>query len=169
MPLLRTMALQSGLKVKAMVSLLPAGRRNRINNMKENDRSQTQGLRLPPTWCASLCRNAMTERCIEECAVKRDCSGFELKPGINLIDMPRFPIDQIGEMTREEKFVSVAVYIAKTVDHLKGIQDEPKYPPLRRPDLESSTGSQVPADLKVEDLLSNFTKTVSPLPDGEEC
>ena len=84
--------------------------------MKENGKSQTQGLRLPPTWCASLCRNAMNEKCIEECALKRDCSGFELKPGINLIDMPRFPIDQIGSMTKEEKFISVAVYIAKKIE-----------------------------------------------------
>ena len=136
--------------------------------MKENGRSQTQEVRLPPTWCASLCRNAMNEKCIEDCALKRDCSGFELKPGINLIDMPRFPIDEIGSMTKEEKFTSVAVYIAKTVDHLKGIQDEPKSSPLRRPNHDSSAGSQVSTNLKVEDLLPNLAATVASLEIGEE-
>src|SRR5215216_1130340 len=122
--------------------------------MKENEKNQAQQFRLPPSWCASLCRNAMNEKCVEVCAIKRDCSGFELKPGINLIDMPRFPIDEIRSMTKEEKFTSVAVYIAKTIDHLKGVQDEPKYPPLRRPNHDSSTGCQISPNLKSEDLLS---------------
>jgi hypothetical protein len=137
--------------------------------MKENEKSQIQGVRLPPTWCASLCRNAMNEKCIEECALKRDCSGFEIKPGINLIDMPRFPIDQMEKMTREEKFTSVAVYVAKTVDHLKGVQDEPKYPPLRRPNYDSSAGGQVSANLKVEDLLPDLAAGVASLEIGEKC
>ena len=123
---------------------------------------------MPPTWCSGICRNAMNEICIEECAVKRDCSGFELKPGINLIDMPRFPIDEIGEMTKEEKFTSVAVYVAKTVDHLKGVQDESTTRPLRRPNHDSSTSSEVPANLKVEDLLPDLAAGVSSLQDGEE-
>jgi hypothetical protein len=91
-----------------------------------------------------------------------------MKPGVNLIDMPRFPIDQIGEMTREEKFASVAVYIAKTVDYLKGVQDEPNYPPLRRPDHDRSTSSQVPANLKVEDLLPDLSAGVASLAVGEK-
>jgi hypothetical protein len=110
----------------------------------------------------------MNERCIEDCAVRRDCSGFEMKPGVSLIDIPRFPIDAIGEMTREEKFTSVAVYIAKTVDYLKGVQDEPNYPPLRRSDHDSSTSSQVPPDLKVEDLLSDLAAGASSLTVGEK-
>jgi hypothetical protein len=88
--------------------------------MKENGKSQAQGIRLPPAWCGALCKNAMNEVCIEHCAIVRDCSGFDMKPGINLMDMPRFPIDEIGSMTKEEKFTSVAVYVAKTVDHLQG-------------------------------------------------
>ncbi len=136
--------------------------------MKENGESQTQAIRLPPIWCASLCRNAMNEICIESCAVKRDCSGFELKPGINLIDMPRFPIDEIAEMTKEEKFTSVAVYVAKTVDHLKGVQDEPKSTLIRRPHHDGSTGSQVPTNLQVEDLLPDLAAEVASLAVGEE-
>jgi hypothetical protein len=136
--------------------------------MKENENSQIQGVRLPPAWCGSISRNAMNDVCIENCAVKRDCSGFELKPGINLIDMPGFPIDQITSMTKEEKFISVAVYVAKTVDHLKGVQDEPEFHPHRRSNHDSSTGSQVPTNLKVEDILSDLTAGVTSLEVGEK-
>ena len=92
--------------------------------MKENGKSQIQEIKLPPAWCSALCKNAMNEVCIEHCAIIRNCSGFEMKPGINLIDMPRFPIDQIGEMTKEEKFMAVTVYLAKVVDHLNGSEAE---------------------------------------------
>lgn len=82
--------------------------------------------------------------------------------------MPRFPIDQIAEMTKEEKFTSVAVYIAKTVDHLKGIQDEPKSTLIRRPHYDGSTGSQVPTNLQVEDLLPDLAAGIASLEVGEE-
>src|SRR6266508_4093149 len=136
--------------------------------MKESDRNQAQGINLPPAWCSALCKNAMNQVCIEHCAIIRNCSGFEMKPGINLIDMPRFPIDQIGSMTKEEKFTSVAVYIAKTVDHLKGVQDEPKYPPLRRPNHDGSTSCQISPNLKVEDLLPDLAAGVASLETGEK-
>lgn len=73
---------------------------------------------LPPTWCSSICRNAMNEVCIEQCAVERDCSGFEEKPNLELIDMPRFP--NTDDMSREEKFTCVAVYLSKVVEHIQG-------------------------------------------------
>ena len=136
--------------------------------MREREHNQAGAMRLPPTWCSGLCRNAMNEICIESCAVKRDCSGFELKPGINLIDMPRFPIYEIASMTKEEKFISVAVYVAKTVDHLKGVQDESKSSPLRRPNHDSSTGSEVSSNLKVEDLLPDLAAGIASLEIGEE-
>ena len=80
---------------------------------------------MPPTWCSGICRNAMNEICIEACAVKRDCSAFEEKPNLKLVDMPRFP--KTEGMTREEKFTSVTIYLSKVVDHLQGIEDEPHH------------------------------------------
>jgi len=82
--------------------------------------------------------------------------------------MPRFPIDNISEMTKEEKFTSVAVYVAKTVDHLKGVQDDPELTPVRRPNYDSSSSSNIPANLEVEDLLSGVQETNSPHPPGAE-
>lgn len=82
--------------------------------------------------------------------------------------MPRFPIDEIGKMTKEEKFTSVAVYIAKTVDHLKGIDDEPKSTPFKRPNHDRSTGSTLSSNLQSEDLLHDLTAAVTSLAAGEK-
>jgi len=92
-----------------------------------------------------------------------------LKRGISLIDMPRFPIDTISQMTREEKFTSVAVYVAKTVDHLKGVEDEPSYPPLRRPHHDGSPSSSLLTNLKGEDVQSGVQEANSPHSLGAEC
>jgi len=92
--------------------------------MKDREQNQFEGLKLPPTWCSPLCRNAMNEICIEDCAIKRDCSAFEPKPNLKLGDMPHFPLKESVNMTKEEKFASVTIYLAKVVDHLKGVEDE---------------------------------------------
>ena len=76
--------------------------------------------RFPPAWCSSICRNAMNQICVEDCAIKRDCSGFEPRPDLNLSNMPPFPLRQTEVMTKEEKFTSVTIYLAKVVDHLQG-------------------------------------------------
>ena len=91
--------------------------------MKDREQNQFEGLQLPPTWCSGICRNAMNEICVEDCAVKRDCSAFELKPKLKLEDMPRFPLKESGSMTKEEKFTSVTVYLAKVIDHLQGNEE----------------------------------------------
>ena len=80
---------------------------------------------VPPAWCGAICRNAMSEMCCEHCAIKRDTSFFEPKPDLNLSNMPRFP--KTEGMTREEKFTSVTVYLAKVVDHLQGVEDDPQH------------------------------------------
>ena len=77
---------------------------------------------MPPTWCSGICRNAMNEICMEHCAIKRDCSAFEPKPDLKLIDMPSFPLIESAEMTKEEKFTSVTIYLSKVVDHLQGYE-----------------------------------------------
>jgi hypothetical protein len=91
----------------------------------------------------------MTDVCVEECAINRDCRHFRAKD-INLDDMPRFP--DAKDMTKEERFTAVTVYLAKVVDHLKGEDHGTVY--LRRPHTNRFPGSQIPPDLKVEGLLS---------------
>jgi len=133
--------------------------------MKENEESQIQGFKLPPAWCSSLCRNAMNQKCIEDCAAKRDCSGFELMSDINLMDLPRFPINEIGKMTREEKLTVIAVYIAKTTDHLQGVSDEPV---IRRPHHDHSRSVQVSQDQQSEAILFSAAEAITSLETRKE-
>ena len=120
---------------------------------KKFKEKEYEPVHLPPAWCGSICRNAMNEICVEDCAIKRDCSAFEQKPNLKLGGMPRFP--ETKNMTREEKFTSVTIYLSKVVDHLQGVDDErTNYPPLRRQNLHSTGNRYLPEDFKVEDLLS---------------
>jgi hypothetical protein len=89
---------------------------------KKIKEKEYEPVHLPPAWCGAICRNAMSEVCVENCAIKRDCSAFEPKPNLKLADMPRFP--KTEGMSRDEKFASVTVYLAKIVDHLNGNDDE---------------------------------------------
>lgn len=99
--------------------------------MKERGKNQSQEVvYLPPVWCSSICRNAMNDICVEHCAIKRDTSGFVPKPDLTLDEMPRFP--KTEGMTREEKFTSVTIYLAKVVDHIKGIENEHRTFVVRR-------------------------------------
>jgi hypothetical protein len=111
----------------------------------------------------------MNERCIEECAKRRDCSGFELKPGVNLIDLPRFPIDQIGEMTKEEKFTSVAIYLAKTVDHLKGVTDDADSKFARQRNTNTRRRSPLSSHLSFKDILDIVPEAISDPETGSVC
>ena len=93
-----------------------------FKNIKQKE---YEPVHLPPPWCSAICRNAMSEICIEQCAINRDCSGFVPKPNLKLGDMPRFP--KTEGMSREEKFTSVTIYLSKVVDHFQGIEDEPQH------------------------------------------
>ena len=95
--------------------------------MTERNNNQEKTFRLPPSWCGAICRNSMNQVCVEDCAIKKDCSAFDPKPNLKLGDMPRFPLKESASMTKEEKFTVVTVYLAKVVDHLQGSED-PNYP-----------------------------------------
>lgn len=100
----------------------------------------------------------MSEACVERCAIKRDCSEFQVRKDLKLEDMPRFP-DTAG-MTKEEKFTSVTVYLAKIVDHLQGVPDEYLYP-VRRQNSHRTPSGGVSSIVEVKDLLPDLTKAVS--------
>lgn len=122
-------------------------------------------LNLPPLWCSQICRNAMNESCLEKCAIKKDCSAFQPKRGLKFTDLPRFP--DTANMSREEKFTSVTIYLAKIVDHLQGEPDE--YIPFRRQNIHSQAGSRLSPIVQVKDLLPDLAQAISPLEVGEEC
>ena len=82
--------------------------------------TERKEIQLPPSWCGAICKNAMNEICVESCAVNRDCSGFDPKPDIDLANLPRFPLEETQDMSKEEKFTVVTVYLSAITDYLKG-------------------------------------------------
>ena len=130
--------------------------------MIEKEKNQEEII-LPPVWCGALCRNSMNEVCLEHCAIERDCSGFDPKPNLKLIDMPQFP--KTDGMTREEKFTSVTIYLAKVVDHLKGTDNGQYTYPIPRSHPYRTRSVRLPENLKVEDLLLGV-QTGNPPPEN---
>lgn len=128
--------------------------------------TERKEIQLPPSWCGSICKNAMNEICVESCAVKRDCSGFEPKPNLRLDDLPRFPLRETSEMTKEERFTSVTVYLSAVVDELKGEQtDEPVIIQRPRPNRKRYVGAL--KHIEVKDLLPDPKIANSIRPDRE--
>jgi hypothetical protein len=125
--------------------------------MKDREQNQHETVNLPPIWCSGICRNAMNEICVEDCAIKRDCSAFEPLKGLKLADLPRFP--KTTDMTREEKFTSVTIYLAKIVDHLQGVEDESTT--IRRPNTYSTPSRSLSPIVQVKDILPDLTKAIS--------
>ena len=111
---------------------------------------------MPPTWCSGICRNAMNEVCVEHCAIKRDCSAFDPKPDISLNDLPRFPLKETKDLSKEEKFTVVTVYLSAITDHLKGEPNEPMPTHTRKPPHNHDAGNQVFADGQLESALHNL-------------
>lgn len=120
--------------------------------MKDREQNQFEGIQLPPAWCSGICRNAMSEICMEHCAIKRDTSAFEPRPNLQLSDMPRFP--KTEGMTKEEKFTSVTVYLAAVVDEIQGVVHEPRIP-IRRPDPNRERCISVLKNIKAENIQTH--------------
>lgn len=66
--------------------------------------------RSPPTWCASICTYALSQECLEGCAIRRDCSWFEPKKEIT--ELPLFPLmDFLNTMTAMERMAVVGLHL----------------------------------------------------------
>lgn len=109
----------------------------------------------------------MSEICVEKCAVKRDCSGFEIRLNLKLVDMPRFP--ETGGMTREEKFTSVVVYLSKVVEEMQGETNGYLPPiPARRPNSHTTTGVRISSAVPIQGLLHVAAEAIAPPEDRKE-
>ncbi len=108
-------------------------------------------IHMPQPWCSKICTNAMNDLCIERCTLNRDASYFEEKPGLELEDLPPFPIKDIEDMTKPEKLTSVVVYLSKVIDHLQG-ESYGK-------DIYNSRGRQVPKDVQKQVVLLGAKKS----------
>jgi hypothetical protein len=109
----------------------------------------------------------MNDICVENCAIKRDTSGFQIKPDLKLADMPKFP-DTV-DMTREEKFTSVVVYLSKLVEEAQG-EDNGYLPPIPvgRPHTHTPSGGRVSTVIPIQNLLHAVSEAVTPPETGTE-
>jgi hypothetical protein len=109
----------------------------------------------------------MNEVCIESCNPARDTSGFEMKKGMDLPDLPRFPLDEfLNSMTAEERKTIMAVYMAKTTDYLQGVRDEPRI--IKRSNPNHSRTFTIPENLQGETILFSAKEEVASLEVGPE-
>lgn len=77
---------------------------------------------LPPFTTCRVCRNRLSDLCLEECAPARDYRWFELQAGVGFLDLPRFPLHEfLNDMHPHVRQVVVAVYLAKITDFLQGV------------------------------------------------
>ena len=70
-------------------------------------------------------------------------------------------------MSKEERFTSVTVYLAKVIDHLQGVSDE-YVAPIPRSHSHRATSSRVSAAIQIKDLLPDLAKAVSTSTAGEK-
>ncbi len=107
----------------------------------------------PPVWCSAICRNAFNEICIEDCSAHRDAKHFEPKEGMNIEDMPRFPLDDfLHKMTPDERKACVGIYTSRLVDNAQGVRHEQSYRPIRRPNSNGSRTSPLSENIEEQSL-----------------
>jgi len=115
---------------------------------------------LPKPYCAAICRNAMTDLCLENCALERKGRWFQLKNDLSIQDMPRFPINEfVDDMTPDERKIILGSYTAKLVDQAQGVIYEPRF--IQRPRLHNSPSSQVPTNLQVQSVLHGVSEAIT--------
>jgi len=77
---------------------------------------------FPPVWCKDICKHALSDACVEECAVKRNCENFRIKP-FEFDDLPPYPLEDFETMSKEEKIYSLAIYTAKLTEKIQEVEN----------------------------------------------
>ena len=74
----------------------------------------------PPAWCSAICYNSLSNLCIEDCAIAKDCRHFKLKRGIQLEQLARFPLEEfLNEMPPHARQIVIGIYMSKISDYLQ--------------------------------------------------
>lgn len=78
---------------------------------------------LPPFATCRLCKNRVSQLCVEDCAPAGDYRWFELKI-MNIENAPAFPLEEWDKMPSRVRGLVVAAYLKIIVDFLQGVEDE---------------------------------------------
>ena len=125
---------------------------------------ENRKIKLPPYNTCQLCRNRMNDSCMEVCTPAGDYSSFELRKGVNIEEMPRFPLeDFMNGMPAKVRGIVVAVYLSKIVDQLQGRVEHERH------DIYRPRGSGVPENIQIQDLLLGVTQGDPAHEDRTQC
>jgi hypothetical protein len=88
----------------------------------ERDHQEDElALAFPPAWCSLACKNSLSDKCLESCALKRDGSWFDPRPDVTITDLPRFPLKAfVEEMGPRERTLAIGLYTALLADQAQG-------------------------------------------------
>jgi hypothetical protein len=94
-------------------SLTMNRQRNNLKTVKENS------IRIPDTTACKICTNNWNDFC-EDC-LDDGFKNFNLKPGLTLEDLPRFPTKEFTNgLPVSIRQILVAIYLEKIIDFLNG-------------------------------------------------
>jgi hypothetical protein len=80
---------------------------------------------MPPFATCRICRNSMSQCCMEVCAGQKDYSHFEPRKDLNLSKMPQFPYEEFtNRMPSEVRLKVVAVYEREVVKAVKKLVEQ---------------------------------------------
>ena len=88
---------------------------------------------IAPDWCRDICINSGRPGCIYDCAGEREGRFFVPDPDLTLEDMAPFPIHdwQINSSPKERQ-VMAGAYLAKLVERVTGIPQDPERELLKK-------------------------------------
>jgi hypothetical protein len=79
----------------------------------------------PSPWCIQICSNSLSEKCVTQCAVKKDCSGFEPKKNLRIEELPFISLADARLMSGAEKFYSMWLEGKVIKEELLGVNRRP--------------------------------------------
>jgi hypothetical protein len=133
--------------------------------LERDHRDEDVAMAFPPAWCSRACKNSLSDKCIEWCAIKRDGSWCDPRPDVAIMDLPRFPLREfIEEMTPKERTLAIGLYTALMVDQAQGREVDDTRRNRRHP----GNGHFLAVD-QDQDLSTLVAAPPRPHEAGEEC
>ena len=84
---------------------------------KETNHLSTE-MALPFSVACKICRNSMSDVCMEDCAVYKDFKFFETRKEMNPMNLPRFTMKEYQELPGKIKGEFLAFYLMKLMELL---------------------------------------------------
>ena len=84
---------------------------------KESEKQSTK-IALPFSAACKICRNSLSDICMEDCAVYKDFKFFETNKELDPMNLPRFTMKEFEELPGKIKGELLAFYVIKLMEVL---------------------------------------------------